>query len=146
MKVLSERTEFSPAINFKEYPVVAIDLSKRDDYGLCGAKVCIDAGSFKDGKPHYIRAALRTYNDERKLTFSSGCTVLSDQLYYEDFAEMLEYANVPVIGPDQEILVCCYDSENRQIYAPVLLRTGKMVSPYCQTPLGIEEFYPDVRR
>lgn len=44
MKTLTERTEIASAINFKQYPVVTIDVSKRDDYGIVGCPVCVDAG------------------------------------------------------------------------------------------------------
>ena len=56
MKVLTERTEIASAINFKKYPVVTIDVSKRDDYGIVGCPVCVDAGLFRTGEPQYVRA------------------------------------------------------------------------------------------
>lgn len=58
---------------------------------------------------------------------------------------MLDYANVPVVKPDQEILVCLVDSVKRLVYKPVVLKTGARVDPHCQTPLTLEKFMvPDV--
>ena len=46
MKRLTERTEIAKAINFHKYPVVEIDVSKVDEYGIIGTKVLIDNGTF----------------------------------------------------------------------------------------------------
>lgn len=139
MKTLTERTEIAPAINFKKYPVVTIDVSKRDDYGIVGCPVCIDAGLFRSGEPHYVKATCRVYRDEQKLTFTSGCVGLSADFGYRDIEEMLEYANVPIIRPDAEMLVVIIDSAKRIAYSPVVVRTGSRVDPHCQTPISLAE-------
>lgn len=139
MKTLTERTENAPAINFKKYPVVTIDVSKRDDYGIVGCPVCIDAGLFRSGEPHYVKATCRVYRDEQKLTFTSGCVGLSADFGYRDIEEMLEYANVPIIRPDAEMLVVIIDSAKRIAYSPVVVRTGSRVDPHCQTPISLAE-------
>ena len=139
MKKLTTRTEIAQAINFKQYPTITIDLSKRDDYGIAGAPVVIDNGKFSSGEPYYIHATLRAYNDEKNLTFSAGSSYLSDSFSYSDMEEILTYANAPVVKPDQEILICLIDSEKRQAYNPLVVRTSKRVNAHCSTPLTLTE-------
>jgi hypothetical protein len=145
MKFLETRTEIAKAINFKQYPTIHIDVSKTDDYGIVGTHVLIDNGTFRTGEPYYVRATIRAFRDEGYLKFKSyGCCLHADFTYY-DMEKILDYANVPVIKADQEILVCLLDSVKRLVYKPVVLKTGAQVDPHCQTPLTLEKFMvPDV--
>ena len=138
MKVLSDRTKIAAAINFNQYPVIRIDLSKTDLYGVVGAPVRIDNGTFATGEPYFVRGYLRTFKDENVLTFNAGGVALKANLSYSDYEQMLEYTNAPIVKSDQDILVCMVDSGRRLVYDPVVLRTGKRVDPYCMTPLDLE--------
>lgn len=140
MKKLTERTEIATAINFRQYPVIRIDLSDTDTYGVKGTKVLIDNGSFKNGDPYLIEASLRIYNDEKKLTFFSNSTCLKSNFGYDDMEELLEYANAPIIKADQDILVCLVNSKLGEAYTPVVLHTGNHINPNCITPLTLEEY------
>lgn len=140
MKKLTERTEIASAINFRHYPAIKIDLAEVDEYGIKGAKVVIDNGTFGSGEPFLIHAKLRAYKDEKVLTFSQGAIVIKEGFCYTDMEELLEYANAPVVKADQDILICLINSERREAYAPILLRTGKRVNPYCTTPLELERY------
>ena len=139
MKRLTERTEIASAINFKKYPVVTIDVSKRDDYGIVGCPVCIDEGFFQSGEPYYVKARCRVYCDEQTLTFTSECVGLTADFGYHNIERMLEYANVPIIKPDAELLVVMIDSEKRIAYDLVVVRTAKRVNPHCSTPISLVE-------
>lgn len=139
MTILTKRCDIAAAINFKKYPTVAIDVANVDDYGIVGAKVCIDNGKFRDGTPYYVDATLRAFKDTNKLVFQAYGVGLSDSFNYYDMVNMLSYANAPIIKPNQDILVCLYDSVKRLAFYPVILRTGSHVSPHCQTPLKLEE-------
>ena len=136
MKLLKDKHEMAMAMNFGKYPVLKIDLADSDDYGLKGCKVRIDAGTFKDGEPYTIKATLRVYRDECKLTTSSACVVLTNSFTYNDYEEMVEYAQAPLIKPDQEVVVAVYDSKKRIPYAAFITRTTKHVSRHCSTPIG----------
>lgn len=138
MKIISGKTEIAAAINFGRYPVIRIDLSKTDLYGVVGAPVRIDNGTFATGEPYFVRGYLRTFKDENVLTFNAGGVALKANLSYSDYERMLEYTNAPIIKPDQDIMVCMVDSKRRFVCAPVVLRTGKRVDPYCVTPLDLE--------
>ena len=140
MKRLTERTEIASAINFRKYPVVKIDLSDIDDYGIKGAKVLIDNGFFRSGEPYYVKATLRAYNDEKVLKFHQYAHGLSASFTYHDIEEMLDYSSVPVIKADQDILICPINSVTREAYAPVILHTGKHLDPHSSTPLTLERF------
>lgn len=137
MKILKDKHELAMAMNFRKYPVLTIDLADSDDYGLKGCKVRIDAGTFDDGLPYTIKATLRVYNDECKLTTSSACVCLCEGFTYDDYVEMAEYANAPLIKPEQEVVVAVYDSKKRIPYAAFITKTTK-VHRHCSTPIGFE--------
>jgi hypothetical protein len=140
MKRLTERTEIASAINFRKYPVIEIDVSKVDEYGIRGTKVLIDNGTFRSGEPYFVKATLRTYNDENVLKFSAGGTCLKADFGYSDIEKMLDYANAPIIKADQDILIVMIDRERRVAYKPVVLHTGNRVDANCMTPLTLERF------
>lgn len=139
MKLLHDRKELAKAMNFGKYPVLTIDMADADDYGLKGCKVRIDAGTFNDGEPYFIRATIRAYCDDRRLTTSSPCTCLSASFTYDDYTEMVEFATAPIIKPDQDVVVAVYDSRTRYPYAAFIAHTGKHVSRHCSTPLTFED-------
>lgn len=138
MKRLTERTEIAKAINFGKYPVIKIDLADRDEYGVKGTKVNIDFGG-----EYFIHAKIRSYSDTKYLQTSQGATMLSATISYDDYIEMVEYANAPVIKADQEIVIVMVDSENRVVYEPVIIKTGKRIDKFCSTPLDLEKLYVD---
>ena len=145
MKFLETRTEIAKAINFKQYPTIRIDVSTTDDYGIVGTHVLIDNGTFRTGEPYFVRATIRAFRDEGYLKFKSYGSCLHADFTYFDMEKMLDYANVPVVKPDQEILVCLVDSVKRLVYKPVVLKTGARVDPHCHTPLTLEKFMvPDM--
>jgi len=138
MKKLTERTEIAKAINFNQYPVIKIDLADYDDYGIKGAKVRIDNGTFKSGEPYFINAKIRAYNDEKVLTIHQDCTGLSDRITYDDYMKDVEFANAPIIKANQEILIFLYDSSMRNIFQPIIIKTGEHIDAHCSTPLSLE--------
>lgn len=140
MKKLTERTEIAKAINFGKYPVIKIDLSDRDEYGVKGTKVRIDNGTFKSGEAYFVKAEIRAYSDEKILTTSQGCGMLVDRLTYADYMEMTEYANAPIIKANQEILIFLYNSVTKEVYHPVIIKTGNRVDAHCSTPLELEKY------
>ena len=138
MKLLKDEKEMAMAVNFREYPVLSIDLADADDYGLKGCAVRIDAGKFSDGKPYTIDAELRVYRDEKKLTTSAGAVFLDNSFTYSDYTDMVKNAQAPLIGPDQDVVVAIYDSRLKKCYYPMIVHTGKSVARHCITPLSFE--------
>lgn len=136
MKTLKERTEIAKAINFHKYPVIKIDLADRDEYGVKGTKVNIDFGG-----EYFIHAKIRSYSDTKYLQTSQGATMLSATVSYDDYMEMVEYANAPIIKADQEILIVMINSERKEIYEPVIIKTGKRIDKHCSTPLTLEKLF-----
>lgn len=146
MKYLETRTEIGTAINSKQYPTIRIDVSKTDEYGIVGTHVLIDNGTFSTGEPYYVRATIRAFRDEGYLKFKSYGSCLHARFTYFDMEKILDYANAPVVKPNQEILVCLVDSVKRLVYKPVVLKTGAQVDPSCSTPLTLEKFMvPDMK-
>ena len=135
MRRLTERTEIAKAINFNEYPVVKIDLADVDDYGVKGTKVRIDIG-----KAYHLNAVIRAYSDEKVLTTQQYGTMLTKDVSYNDYMEMVEYATAPIIKPDQEIVIFLFNSKKREVYEPAIIKTGARVDRFCQTPLSLEKF------
>ena len=139
MKLLHDKHELAMAMNFGKYPVLKIDLADSDDYGLKGCKVRIDAGTFKDGEPYTIRATLRAYRDECKLTTSAAPVGLTNTFTYEVYFKMAEYAQAPLIKADQDVVVAVYDSNKKCAYAAFIVHTSKFVSKHCSTPIQFED-------
>lgn len=136
MKRLTERTEIAKALNFGKYPVIKIDLADRDEYGVKGTKVNIDFGG-----EYFIHAKIRSFSDEKYLKTSAGGTMLKASLGYNDYLEMIEYANAPVIKANQEIVIALIDSEKKEVYAPAIIKTGERIDKFCMTPLELEKLY-----
>lgn len=138
MKKLTERTDIAQALNFGKYPVLGIDISECDEYGLKGSKCRIDFGEFDDGSKFYERAELRVYGDEMKLTFSAGGCGLSKDFSYYDFEEDMVYAAAPIVKANSEIAVSVFDSQKRELYGVFIVETGN-VNKFCSTPLTCKD-------
>lgn len=135
MRILKERTEIAKAINFGKYPVIKIDLSNRDEYGIRGVKVRFDIG-----KDYYLRGEIRTFNDTKCLVTNLRASMLKSSYSYNDFMEDIEYANTPIIKANQEILICLYSSEFKQVYEPTIIKTAEKINPFCSEPLKLEKY------
>jgi len=136
MKRLTERTEIAKAINFNKYPVIKIDLSERDEYGIKGTKVRFDIG-----EDYFLKGEIRAYNDTKYLVTTSRPAILKKEISYSDYLEDVEYANTPIIKANQEIVIFLYDSEKREIPAPAIIKTGERIDEFCMTPLTLEKLY-----
>lgn len=138
MKSLTQRQEIAEAINFGKYPVLDIDLSKSDEYGLKGCTVRIDMGKFNDGEPWLEKAEFRAYGDEKKLTFSAFACCLDANMSYYGLMDDVKTAQAPIVKPDSEICVVIHDSKVKVVYAVYIIQTGK-VNRHCQTPIMVEK-------
>lgn len=138
---IKDRVAVAKAINFGEYPIITIDLADRDEYGLVGCKVRIDNGTFRTGEPYFVRATIRVYSDEKVLTTSGAGTYLKAGYGYSDVKEMIEWANAPLIKPDQDVLLVIHDSKRGCVFNPYIVHTAKRVNPDSITPLAFEELF-----
>lgn len=139
MKFLKERTEIASAINFHKYPTIPLDVSNVTEYGIRGGRLLVDCGHFRDGEPWYEPANLYIYRDERKLVVScnGGCGLHAGFDYY-DIKEMIDNRNLPIIGPDQDVLIVAFDSKTHEAFKPFIVHTSKHVDPHCTQPITIE--------
>jgi len=137
-KLLTDRQQIAQALNFNRYPVLRIDLSDTDDYGLKGCNVRIDAGTFRDGSPYIIKATLRAYSDEKRLTTSSAGAYLSADFSYYDYRDMAENAMAPLIHPDEDVAIAVYDSKTCRCFPVIIAHTAKHVSRGCTCPISFE--------
>ena len=138
MKYLTERTEIAKAINGRKLPVVTVDLTKADEYGIVSEPVVIDNGTFDDGFPYMIHSEIRCYSDAKKFTFSSGGFGIHSGFGYSDVMEMMEYRNAPIIKADSDVILVIKNSKERHCYI-VVLHTSKKISEFCSTPLTFED-------
>ena len=135
MRYLKDRHEIAMSINSHKTPVVRIDLADADEYGLVSGKVLIDNGTFRDGFPYYVHTKICAYVDERKFSFHSHGTVLTDSFSFRDMEELLGYANAPIVKKDSDVILAIVDSRDKTVYKPIVLHTSNRVDPYCMTPL-----------
>ena len=137
MKSLTGSQEIAEAINFGKHPVLKLDLSQCDWYGLKGSICRIDMGEFCNGIKYYKRAQLCVYKYEKKLSFSSPACFLTANKSYSDFMNDVETAMSPIIKPDSEFIVVIYDSKVGEVYKVYLVETGT-THRHCQAPISVE--------
>ena len=134
----ANRTNVAKAVNFNEYPVLTIDLADTDEYGLVGCKCRIDNGSFRSGDKYFVKATLRAWKDEKILSLSGHNVCLHASYTYSDVAEMIEWANAPIIKADQDIAVVVHDSGKKEAYSVYIVHTGSRIDANCIEPMKIE--------
>lgn len=131
MRHLTDKTEIATTINYRKMPVVHIDLADADEYGLVSKPVLIDDGR----SVHLIKSSIRAYSDETKFKFSGEIISLHSDFGYGDIAELLDYANAPIVHADEDVLICVTDTKNKKAVLPFVLHTAKRVDSFCDTPL-----------
>ena len=135
MKKLTKSKDIAKALNFGKYPVLSIDISKWDEYGLIGNVCRIDMGEFSGGEKWYQEATLRVFCDEKKLTFTSPGCFLSSTYSYWDFIKDIEIASAPIVKPNSEIAVAVFDSKAKEGYGVYIVKTGT-ARRFCSTSLS----------
>ena len=138
MKLLRDREEIARAINGRKMPVVEIDLSKADCYGIISEPVVINNGHFRDGFPYMIHAHVRCYRDEKRFTFSAGGVGISADFGYSDVEEMLEYRNAPVINTDEDVVLVIKNPKERYCWI-IIMHTADHITQHCSTPLAFTD-------
>lgn len=139
MRILKDRQEIAREINIKRTTTVRIDLADSDDYGIKSQIINIDNETFNDGTPYLIKAEIRAYADNMKFEFSGFGTFLSDSFSYYDMEEMVELANAPIVKTDSDVVLIIVNSRTKQMFAPVVLHTGKRIDAHCITPLAFTD-------
>jgi len=120
---LKERQDIAKAMNFGEYPILKLDISDADEYGIKGCPCKIDMGTFNDGSRFLQKAELRFYCDEKSPTFSSGGACLSNVYNYTDFMNDYTAAISPTIKPNSEFVLIIMDSIAKTIYKVMIVKT-----------------------
>ena len=64
---------------------------------------------------------------------------LSASFTYSDLVKRAEIAQAPIIEKDQEVVIVILDSKNKQMYAPMLVKTSSRVDPHGSKPIGFED-------
>lgn len=135
MRILKDREEIAKEVNIKRTTTVRIDLADSDEYGIKSQIINIDNGTFKDGTPCLLKAEIRAYADEMKFTFSGFNAYLSNSFSYYDIEEMAEQANAPIVKADSDVVLIIVNSRTKEMFAPVILHTGKRIDAHCSMPL-----------
>jgi hypothetical protein len=133
MTIIKDRYEFGNEVNFGKNPVVYIDATNKDEYGVKGAFVRVDMGEFKSGKKWLEDSKIRFYmeRDGRAYTvISPRVACLSATFGYSDVIECAKYATTPIIKTGDEV-VFIIDNPNRKQVAVAKCKMGRTIK-HCQ--------------
>lgn len=124
-EVIKNRTEFAEAVNFGEFPVIAIDCAKRDKdkTAFVSVPVRVDMGKFSDGKPYIAKCHFNVFEDTFNGDGACHCTVqdygcgLSAGFGYYDALKCAENANTPILKADSWAVIVVHNSEKKILRA-----------------------------
>lgn len=136
MTIIKDRYEFGSEVNFGKNPVVYIDATNKDEYGIKGAFVRVDMGKFLSGKKWLEGSEFRFYCERDGRTYtvvSPRVACLSATFAYSDVIECAKYATAPIIKPGDEV-VFVIDNPNRGQVAVAKCKMGKTIK-HCQNAM-----------
>ena len=145
MKLLTEKQEICEALNFGKYPVLHLDLAKdkiKDMEGCYHGQLIKLEFDYK-GEPVRYCGNLSYYNDTNKLVITSGGTMLTAGLSYNDIVKMVDRANAPTVVSNQEIIVVIYNSDTKVSSTPILTKVGK-ITPTMQVMAVVEGDFKEI--
>ena len=145
MKLLTEKQEICEALNFGKYPVLHLDLAKDKIKYMEG---CYHGQLIKlefDYRSESVRYCgnLSYYNDTNKLVITSGGTMLTAGLDYNEIIKMVDRANAPTVSSNQEVIVVIYNSDTKISSTPILTKVGK-ITPTMQVMAVVEGEFKEI--
>lgn len=145
MKLLTEKQEICEALNFGKYPVLHLDLAKDKIKNMegCYRGQLIKLDFDYRGEPACYCGNLSYYNDTNKLVITSGGTMLTVGLSYNDIIKMIDRANAPTVSSYQEIVIVIHNSDTKMSSAPILTKIGK-ITPTMQVMAVVEGNFKEV--
>ncbi|PGO60663.1 hypothetical protein [Priestia megaterium] len=117
MIILTERQEIAKALNFGKYPVLTYDVDKRE-----GSNARVNRGGFYTNCK--LRNGMIKENDGR-LYLSRGASVMRASISVDDYVEMGEYANAPIIEKGQKVAILIYSRKNDSALV-MIMKAGKI--------------------
>lgn len=145
MKLLTEKQEICEALNFGKYPVLHLDLAKdkiKDMEGCYHGQLIKLEFDYK-GEPVRYCGNLSYYNDTNKLVITSGGTMLTAGLNYNDIIKMVDRANAPTVASNQEVIVVIYNSATKISSTPIVTKVGK-ITPTMQVMTVVEGEFKEI--
>ena len=145
MKLLTEKQEICEALNFGKYPVLHLDLARdkiKDMEGCYHGQIIKLEFDYR-GEPVRYCGNLDYYNDTNKLVITSGGTMLTSGLDYNEIIKMVNRATAPTIESNQEVIVVISNSDTRTASAPILTKVGK-ITPTMQVMTVVEGDFKEI--
>lgn len=135
MKILDDRKDIAQALNFGKYPVLTYDLDTNK-----GSKARVNS---RRGDFHYrcelFRGSGILGEQGGEFYLLTKPSVLSSSFTVEDAIEQAEYANAPVIEPNQEVAILVY-SKSLNIRNVVIVKSGR-IDGMCATATTFKTRY-----
>ena len=160
MDFIASRQDVAKALNFGEYPVVIMDISKPKqgwDEGVYeGSRVKVDLQkNYSDGTPMFTNCRAMIFVDnchegipdtvenrlKSKIWLQSDGAFLSSSFTAWDVIESAEKAQAPVVKAGQKVVVVYKWMEQGNLRAAVSIRKVSKTSPHCSTTAYLEEVY-----
>ena len=145
MEILQDKKDICCALNFNRYPVLHLDLAKdkiKDMEGCYHGQLIKLEFDYRGESVRYC-GNLSYYNDTNKLVITSGGTMLTTGLNYNDIIKMVDRANAPTVSSDQEVIVVIYNSATKISSTPILTKVGK-ITPAMQIMAVVEGEFKEI--
>lgn len=136
MTIIKDRYEFGREVNFGNNPVVYIDATNKDEYGIKGAFVRVDMGEFKSGEKWLTGCQFRFYmeRDGRTHTVvSPKIAAITNWFGYNEVMECAKYATTPIIKTGDEVVFIIANPNRKQV-AVAKCKMGRTIK-HCQNAM-----------
>lgn len=142
-----ERTEFAKLVNFNKYPVITIDVTKREREDRC-AKYAVPVRvemEYSDGRKYLSDCEFCVFDSEYVGDGKCHCTVMSygtcisASFGYSDAMKCAKYANAPILKANGWAVVIVHNPEKKTLkcFKVKMARTIKN----CQTAIMFSDEY-----
>ena len=134
MKVLTTAKGMAKAMNFGKYPVLRINMDTKE-----GSKAVVLGKSDRYGEMRYrCTLSVDFYKENDGILYlSTECACVKSEYSWKDHLEDAEFANAPVISPDQIIAVYAYSEKARAGFVR-MVKSGN-INVHCQVATMLKD-------
>lgn len=134
MKILTTAKGMAKAMNFGKYPVLRMNMDTKE-----GSKAVVLGKSDRYGELRYrCTLSIDFYKEGDGLLYlSTEASCIKAEYSWKDHLEDAEFANAPVISPDQVVAVYVYSAEARLGY--VRLVKSEKIDVHCQVATMLKD-------
>lgn len=141
MLATTNRHDMAVLMNFGKYPVLELDLDRKQgeesDRYLVGGKARV-AWDRKNPRWEGMSTVCELTVENGKHTLNSGGICLKSDYSVEDFVEDIENAHAPLVHKGQIVAIACYSRKVKTSFVH-MMKVSKFMDPHCITVTTLEE-------